>query len=147
MRAGRLLLSKRSHRFPRVVLNEAGVFTTDTIYRGEMRPTHLGREADFVAGFHNALTLLTAEVEGRSFGGGVLELVPGEVARLSVPDVPGLGRGLAELDALARAGDEEALVAATDRRLAAAARGLTPSLLATLADARSSLLARRLARG
>ena len=147
VRAGRLLLSKRSHRLPRVVLNEAGVLTTDTIYRGALKPAHAGRERDFVAGFHNALTLLTAEVEGRSFGGGVLELVPGEVARLAVPDVPGLGAAMDELDALARAGDEEALVAATDRRLAGAGIGLSADLLARLAGARASLLARRLARG
>lgn len=147
VRAGPLLLSKRCHRYPRVVLNEAGVYTTDTIYRGALRPAHAGREADFVAGFHNSLTLLTAEVEGRSFGGGVLELVPGEVARLAVPDLPGLGDGLAELDALARRGDEQGLLAATDRRLAAAGCGLSPALLATLAEARAALLARRLARG
>ncbi len=147
VRAGRLLLSKRSHRYPRVVLNEAGAFTTDTIYRGAMKPSHADREADLVAGFHNSLTLLTAEVEGRSFGGGVLELVPGEVARLAVPGAPGLGSALPDLDALARKGNEEALVAATDRCLAAAGIGLTPGLLATLADARASLLARRLARG
>lgn len=147
VRAGRLLLSKRSHRYPRVVLNEAGVYTTDTIYRGEPKPGWDGRAPDLAAGFHNALTLLSAEVEGRSFGGGVLELVPGEVARLAVPDVPGIGRALPALDALARAGDEEALVAATDRLLVAADVGLTAALLGTLAEARASLLARRLARG
>ena len=32
--AGDLLLSKRSHRMPRLVVNAAGVVTTDTIYRG-----------------------------------------------------------------------------------------------------------------
>lgn len=147
VRAGRLLLSKRSHRMPRVVLNEAGAFTTDTIYRGAMRPGFAGREADLVAGFHNSLTLLTAEVEGRSFGGGVLELVPGEVARLAVPAAPALGAALGELDALARGGDEEALVTATDRRLVGAGIGLTPGLLEVLASARRALLDRRLARG
>jgi hypothetical protein len=147
VRAGRLLLSKRSHRYPRVVLNEAGVYTTDTIYRGTMRPPHAARAADLVAGFHNSLTLLSAEVEGRSFGGGVLELVPGEVGRLAAVLAPGAGEHLARLDGIARAGDPEALVAATDGLLARAGLELSQDLLAELAEARASLLARRLARG
>src|SRR5208283_2406977 len=35
IRPGTLLLSKRSHDYPRVIVNEAGARTTDTIYRGE----------------------------------------------------------------------------------------------------------------
>lgn len=73
--SGTLLLSKRSHRYPRLVLNHAGILTTDTIYRGNILPLYAGREHDLVSVFHNSLTLLTAEIEGRSFGGGVLELV------------------------------------------------------------------------
>jgi hypothetical protein len=38
-----------------------------------------------VFGFVNSLTCLTAEMEGRHYGGGVLELVPSEIERLLVP--------------------------------------------------------------
>jgi adenine-specific DNA-methyltransferase len=144
VRSGELLLSKRSHRHPRVVVNGAGVFTTDTIYRGRMLRPDLSPRA-IAAGFHNSLTLLSAELEGRSFGGGVLELVPSEVGRLlafAAPEAPGV---LARLDALARAGDSEALVAATDASLVR--RGLVEAdVMAALADARAQLLARRLDR-
>ena len=90
---GSLLLSKRSHRYPRLVLNPAGVTTTDTIYQGRMTTAFEGREADLVTGFHNTATLLTAEIEGRSFGGGVLELVPTEIGRVCVPMLPRPGPG------------------------------------------------------
>jgi hypothetical protein len=38
-----------------------------------------------VLGFVNSLTCLSAEMEGRHYGGGVLELVPSEIERLLVP--------------------------------------------------------------
>jgi adenine-specific DNA-methyltransferase len=141
---GHLLLSKRSHLHPRVVVNEAGVLTTDTIYRGRMVDAGLPATA-IAAGFHSSLTLLGAELEGRSFGGGVLELVPSEVARLPVVAAPpGAGR-LERLDALARQSDANALVAATDADLVA--RGLVAAdVMAELAAARRLLLARRLER-
>jgi adenine-specific DNA-methyltransferase len=147
VRPGELLLSKRAHRFPRVVLNEAGVVTTDTIYRGAMRPDHAGRQRDVVAAFHNSLTLLTAEVEGRSFGGGVLELVPSEIARLRVPVPEGFGVHADELDGLARkinlTSDGEELVDLTDTLLVRADVGLTRELVATLREARMALVRRR----
>lgn len=147
VRSGELLLSKRSHRFHRLVLNTAGALTTDTIYRGRMRPGFGDKARDLVAGFHNSLTLLSAELEGRSFGGGVLELVPSEIARLKVPLVDGFARHLASLDSLLRAsGSDESVVEATDVLLVSSNLGFAPELMQTLREARYSLLARRLGR-
>ena len=46
------------------------MYTSDTIYRGRTLTDVLTPGA-FAANFHNSLTLLSAELEGRSFGGGV----------------------------------------------------------------------------
>jgi len=73
---------KRAHHYPRLVLNSADAYTTDTAYR--IRPLGVKAEA-LVLGFVNSLTCLTAELEGRHYGGGVLELVPSEIERLLVP--------------------------------------------------------------
>jgi hypothetical protein len=73
---------KRAHHYPRLVLNSAGAYSTDTAYR--IRPLGIKPEA-LVLGFVNSLTCLTAEMEGRHYGGGVLELVPSEIERLLVP--------------------------------------------------------------
>jgi len=73
---------KRAHHYPRLVLNSANAYTTDTAYR--IRPLGIKPEA-LVLGFVNSLTCLTAEMEGRHYGGGVLELVPSEIERLLVP--------------------------------------------------------------
>lgn len=75
---------KRSHDFPRLIRNDVGAFTTDTAYRIKEK----GLSADqLVAGFVNSATALTAELEGRHYGGGVLELVPSEIEKLLVPKI------------------------------------------------------------
>ncbi|MBA4179449.1 MAG: SAM-dependent methyltransferase [Anaerolinea sp.] len=148
--AGALLLSKRCHRFPRLIVNEAEVVTTDTIYRGVMHTAHIGREPALAGSFHNSATLLTAELEGRSFGGGVLELVPSEVARLLVPFTSFTNDDLIGLDAIARAtdqgSDEECLIDATDQLLLQRVPEISADLLECLRGARRSLLGRRLKR-
>jgi adenine-specific DNA-methyltransferase len=73
---------KRAHHYPRLVLNHADAYTTDTAYR--IQPLGIKPEA-LVLGFVNSLTCLTAEMEGRHYGGGVLELVPSEIERLLIP--------------------------------------------------------------
>jgi len=144
-----MMLSKRSHRYPRVILNEAGAYTTDTIYRGRMVPGSAAAAADLVGSFHNSLTLLTAEIEGRSFGGGVLELVPSEVSRLLVAVPRGFGAELGRLDAIARSmnpSGEEPLVDETDRLLVKQVNGLDSAAIDQLSQARLSLQSRRMDR-
>jgi adenine-specific DNA methylase len=74
---------KRSHQLPRLVWNRMRALSTDTAYR--VQP-HAGVSAEgLVASFVNSLTALSAELEGRHYGGGVLELVPSEIEQLLVP--------------------------------------------------------------
>lgn len=79
-----IAMLKRAHDYPRLVLNSAEAYTTDTAYR--ISPLGIKPEA-LVFGFVNSLTCLTAEMEGRHYGGGVLELVPSEIERLLVPTI------------------------------------------------------------
>jgi adenine-specific DNA methylase len=73
---------KRSHDMPKLILNKAGAFTTDTAYR--VATNYIDSKL-FVYSFINSLTALSAEIEGRSYGGGVLELVPSEINKLLIP--------------------------------------------------------------
>ena len=73
---------KRSHHAPRLILNSIGAYTTDTAYRIRSKTV---RADTLVSCFMNPLTALSAELEGRYYGGGVLELVPSEIERLAVP--------------------------------------------------------------
>lgn len=143
-----LLLSKRSHRFPRLIANSAGLLTTDTIYQGKMLPGYDGMDRRLVSGFHNSLTLLSAEIEGRSFGGGVLELVPSEINRLLVIDPNAVPDALDDLDRIARERgyESEDLVHATNAALIDGVPGLDPDLITAAEGARQRLLGRRMAR-
>lgn len=73
---------KRSHDTPRLILNRVGAYTTDTAYR--IRTSKVASER-LVGCFLNPLTALSAELEGRHYGGGVLELIPSEIERLLIP--------------------------------------------------------------
>ena len=67
---------KRSHSFPRLSINEARVLVTDTAYQVTMHEGYSIR--DLTYSFYNSLTLLFCEMDGRFYGGGVLELTPKE---------------------------------------------------------------------
>lgn len=149
VKPGELLMAKRSHVYPRVVVNSAAVLTTDTVYRGRLLPTANVTVQDFAAVFHNSLTLLSAEVEGRSFGGGVLELVPSEVTRLRLPRAHEMGSELSRLDWISResgGGESDALIEETDALVAKKTPGLSTDLMDQLRGAYASLRMRRLAR-
>lgn len=90
---------KRSHDTPRLILNRVGAYTTDTAYRiRALRGTAQG----LVYGFFNSLTALSAELEGRHYGGGVLELVPSEIEKLLLPAPEGIVPDVKRLDRMVR---------------------------------------------
>lgn len=81
--ASRVNMLKRSNGMPRLILNEMDAFNTDTAYR--ITPRKAVHPEAMVYCFINSFTALSAELEGRFYGGGVLELVPSEIERLLVP--------------------------------------------------------------
>lgn len=90
---------KRAHDTPRLILNRLGAYTTDTAYRIRTRQSDA---EGLVASFVNPLTALSAELEGRHYGGGVLELVPSEIERLILPMPKKAKVNLKELDKAVR---------------------------------------------
>lgn len=86
---------KRCHDFHRLILNKANAFTTDTAYR--IRPIKVS-PSRLVYSFINSLTALCAELEGRHYGGGVLELVPSEIEKLLLPISPSVKIAVKHLD-------------------------------------------------
>jgi adenine-specific DNA methylase len=88
-------LLKRSHDTPKLILNKMGAYTTDTAYRIKSKG---GRADRLVYCFLNPLTALSAELEGRFYGGGVLELVPSEIEKLVIPIPTAIQVDLRRLD-------------------------------------------------
>ena len=138
--AAPVAMLKRAHHFPRLILNRSGAFTTDTAYR--IQPTNVGAES-LVYGFLNSLTALCAELEGRHYGGGVLELVPSEIEELLVPVLTASARELEAADGRFRSSPRpEALLLEQDRDILRPA-GLSGSDCAVIHGAWNKLRRRR----
>jgi adenine-specific DNA methylase len=92
---------RQIYDFPRVVVNRTAATSTDTIHRMRCRSA---RPDLLASNLYTYLTAASAEIEGRSYGGGVLELEPTEAEKLLVPDELGNGMPIGELDRLVRQG-------------------------------------------
>lgn len=77
------LFLRRNNLYPKFVLNEAGAYTTDTMHRVFIKDG-INKKA-FVASYYNSLSFAFAEILGRNFGGGCLELMPSEVGEIYLP--------------------------------------------------------------
>ena len=77
------LFIRRSHLYPKLVVNQANAYTTDTMHR-----VYLKKGFDLntlCSSYYNSLSLAFTEISGRSHGGGVLELMPNEVENILLP--------------------------------------------------------------
>lgn len=95
---------KRCHTAPRLIHNQAGAYTTDTAYR--VTSTFTSAE-NLVCSFLNPLTAITAELEGRFYGGGVLELVPSEIRKLYIPVIQDYKHDVVKLNSMVIEGQIE----------------------------------------
>lgn len=107
---------KRCNDLHRLVLNRAEALTTDTAYR--IFPVGVAADA-LVFSFLNSLTALSAELEGRHYGGGVLEVVPSEIEKLLIPMTSVTRTELQALDSAFRAREtpEQILAGGQDKRV------------------------------
>jgi adenine-specific DNA methylase len=103
---------RQIYDFPRVVANNAGATSTDTIHR-----LRTDKPTEVISNLYTHLTGASAEIEGRSYGGGVLELEPTEAERLLMPKTLNLGLPLEEVDRLVRLGRLADVLDQNDRLL------------------------------
>lgn len=77
------LFIRRNNLYPKLIINEAQAYTTDTMHRVSIKP---GADLTVLtASYYNSLSLAFSEICGRSHGGGVLELMPNEVEEILLP--------------------------------------------------------------
>jgi adenine-specific DNA-methyltransferase len=146
-----LMFTYMSHVTPRLVANETDATIVNSLHGvrlNEDAPA-IARDALPIAAL-NSVTMLGAELFGRSYGGGILKMEPREAASLPVPDAPTLAaawerlephRG--RLDELVRSGCWQTALAEVDRALLIDTIGLTAAEVASLRGAAARLRARR----
>ena len=78
---------RRNYLYPKFMLNteQVNAVSTDTMHRVRFRNKASGKRA--VVAYYTSLSMLFAELEGRSYGGGVLEILPGEVGNIRLPNI------------------------------------------------------------
>ena len=83
LRVSDALFIRRNNLYPKLIINSARAYTTDTMHRVTLKK-EVDKEA-LVASYYNSLSLAFAEISGRSHGGGVLELMPNEAENILLP--------------------------------------------------------------
>ncbi|WP_234837733.1 Eco57I restriction-modification methylase domain-containing protein [Sinorhizobium meliloti] len=134
---------RQIYDFPRMVLNEAGATSTDTIHRLRSRGPNPER---LIANAYTWLTAASAEIEGRSYGGGVLELEPTEAERLLVPAKLNGAMPLTESDRLTRKGRLDDVLEENARVVLQGHMGLSKRDCQTLQTIWTKMRDRRMAR-
>lgn len=76
---------RRTNLYPKFVLNECSAVSTDTMHRVKFYP---GIKAENVLlSYYNSISFAFAEICGRSYGGGVLEILPREMGNIMLPKI------------------------------------------------------------
>jgi hypothetical protein len=150
-----LLLTYMNFDTPRLVRNAAGVSHINSIHGVRLRDGRKqdGRELLPIAAL-NSMTVLGAELVGRTYGGGMLKVEPKEADLLPVPSPtlvaeagPALRAIAPQLGQALRGGALNAAVDLVDRVVLIDGAGLRRADVKELREARATLFARRVARG
>lgn len=74
---------RRNNLYPKFVLNKCGAISTDTMHRMKF---NAGVDSDILLlSYYNSISFAFTEICGRSYGGGVLEILPREMGNIMLP--------------------------------------------------------------
>ena len=136
---------------PRFALNEIGATSTNTIHRLRNLSAESDSPSAVLLSCYSSLTMLSSEVEGRSYGGGVGKLETKEAENLRVviptPDAAKeLGARESEMHSALRCHNQSEAVRLVDEVLLLGQLGLSEALLRSLRSGLETLRSRRKSR-
>jgi adenine-specific DNA-methyltransferase len=146
-----LFFTYMSHRYPRLIANPSGATLLNSMHGVLLNrdgPKEARRALPLLV--LNSVTMLGAEVLGRSYGGGILKMEPREAASLPVPAPDQLSAAWqrlserrAGLDAALRRGEWAAVVDEVDRTLLSDVMRLDTEAVLAMREAAALLRIRR----
>jgi len=130
--------------YPKIILNETGASSTDTIHRVRFKE---GVKRDIAAiSFLNSLSFAFSEITGRSYGGGVMTFEPTEIEEIQIPVLTDLAIDFDHIDALIRKRKIEAVLDIIDEALLINHHGFNRNEVAVLRGIWRKLSQRRINR-
>lgn len=141
---------RRNNLYPKFVLNCCNAISTDTMHRIKFND---GIEPERIAlSYYNSISFAFTEICGRSYGGGVLEILPGEVGNIYVPKldcipIKKVREVLGKIDEIIRNDEDiEKVLNLVDEEILVTEFGLQKSLCKSFRTIWKKLQTRRLAR-
>ena len=142
---------RRNNLYPKFVLNRCNAVSTDTMHRMKFND---GVNAENVLlSYYNSISFAFTEICGRSYGGGVLEILPGEMGDILIPIIDGIESSLrdnllSQIDEIIRKGkDIELALDLVDKELLIDTLGIEAEICYQCRNIWKKLQSRRLKRG
>lgn len=142
---------RRNNLYPKFVLNCCDAVSTDTMHRVKFND---GVQPErILLSYYNSISFAFTELCGRSYGGGVLEILPGEVGNILVPKLDDISiekvqQVLKEVDHIVRADEPiERALDIVDREILINSIGIEEKVCIDARTIWKKLQRRRLKRG
>lgn len=142
---------RRNNLYPKFVLNRCDAVSTDTMHRIKFNE---GVNAENVLlSYYNSISFAFTEICGRSYGGGVLEILPGEVGNIMLPIIDNIDGTLKvnlldQIDSIVRNDDDiEKALDLVDQKLLVELLGIDKNICITCRQIWKKMQKRRLGRG
>lgn len=100
---------RRNNIYPKFVLNRCNAVSTDTMHR--MKFNSDVKSENILLAYYNSISFAFTEICGRSYGGGVLEILPREMGNIMLPKLDNIDEKvcqslLNQIDAIVRENDD-----------------------------------------
>lgn len=142
---------RRNNLYPKFVLNKCNAVTTDTMHR--MKFNEGVDPENVLLAYYNSISFAFTEICGRSYGGGVLEILPGEMGNIVLPKIETIDHNvrahmLERIDNIIRNDEDiEAALDIVDRELLINILGIDPQWCVQCRTIWKKMQNRRLSRG
>ena len=142
---------RRNNLYPKFVLNRCDAVSTDTMNRMKFNEGVDGES--LMLSYYNSISFAFTEICGRSYGGGVLEILPGEMGNIMLPKIDTIDVALrkellAKIDTIVRnKKDIETALDVVDKEVLVGILGIEAELCSACRAIWKKLQKRRLGRG
>lgn len=142
---------RRNNLYPKFVLNRCNAVSTDTMHRIKFNEG-INTE-NLLLSYYNSISFAFTEICGRSYGGGVLEILPGEVGNIMLPVVENIDEALrdsllCQIDTIVRNDEDiEKALDLVDQKLLVEILGIDREVCSKCRNIWKKMQKRRLGRG